>query len=1553
MRQKKTKRCHFETLEAKQLLAADGAHIVSDSFQVKQNSDSQTFDVLLNDQFDDDYAGERIITGVSRGSAGSRIEIAEDVKSLTFTVAADATGAEEFTYFVDGEHEANVTVNISVPLRDDHFEFAPDRMTYALDVLANDSFWDQYEGEKKITLIGASTRGALVEISADGQSLTYTREEHVYGRETITYVVDDTFPSTVQIEIQDPLSNNRLQLVKFDAPHTIEVIEDDPFWPGYSGPRKITHILDIPEGTAATIAENGTSIVFDPKDVVTRNHNVRYVVDGEFETTLNVLIENPVRNDSATVDANSRDFLIDVLDNDYYNDAFRYQTRHYIVDRVTSVTRSEAGGSVSISESGREVSYTPPTDFVGTDTFTYTADGKFEATVTMYVREGGTLSRDNLKVFQGTENNRLDVLANDFLGNGYTGERIITSVQQVEGADISITVDGKHILFTPTADQYSTTFTYEVDSKFETTATVRNEDIARHHSFEFNAPAEHNLRLVSAIPENYVDGEGVITAVSQPEYGRVTISANGKSVLLEPGNGNAYFDYTIDDKYTNSVHVRYPRRLSHDTFVTHQNSLTRSFDPLENDFSNGSNLRWGTYGGPRQISHVQVSDGEGSASISPNGKLIDFIPSQDFTGTATVRYVVDGYLESTATIHVPRLVRHDRLRAVPNSETGEKLDVLANDLVGGDYQGSLTITDVTAGVAGSQISISDGGKAINYIPADGFTGTDVFEYTVDGMLKAEVTVEVNATAGELYPKVDSLDAFKELVLAAKPNENGWYFGDFSLSANSDSAAPARDHSETNVQVDGVDEADLIETDSDHIYTLTQGQLVITQAWPADALQVLSRVDIPGDAVGQYLHGDRLTVISTDFLVPESDEPNTFYFQNSGKLATYITVLDVTDRAAPKTVQTTEIQGTHVQTRRIDDYVYLVVRKNDSLSPQSKLICDEDASCRSETEEERQTRIENTFESIVQEVLPTYKSFGPDGELVRSGLLVEPEDIYQPLSEGASTLVSVVTINIANSEPGLTKTSGVLTTDASDIYMSLKNLYVTENHNDWSDTSQDRFTTKLMKFELQSGTGDIQFTSSGQVPGRTLNQFSVDEFDGHVRVATSIANSHTGNFTGHDDNALFVLRDDAGILETVGTLPQMALDQSIRSVRFYGERAFVTTYNTIDPLFSIDLSDHTNPKIEGYLTLPGFATYTQFVDEHHVLTIGSASARGWGSLAISLFDVQDITQPVLVDQFRWDNTAFSPALTDHHAFGWFANHSTLAIPSQVNDTIRVDSDNDGYAEESVHTTDHLLHAFDIDTTLTSRNDAGIQLKGTMELDSKLLRSAYIDDKLYAIAEESIHSANMSTPSETIGKVDISNPVGPPERPVFFYATPIEDLALEAKLDLASRLSIGDDQVFSVATEVHGETTKLLLRAGDQQYLYNALDSRLTLERSDFRPVSVALQDWHNEAMPFDVTGDGEVSPRDALATIRAINEGFAGPLASQGVAHQLGLTTDAALDTNNDGFLSPRDVLGVINFLTEANRNAPPPPAQDTADLDEFFATQVDDDEEDAMAFLAD
>lgn len=1547
----------LESLEARQLLAADGASLIADAYTVQQNSRGHELDVLANDLFDADYAGAKQITDVSLGSLGGRISIAADGKSLLYDAPADGSGEETFTYYVDDEHSATVEVQVEAPLRDDLYEFVPDRLTWNLEVLENDSFWEDYQGERKITLVSASSRGATVEIAEDGKSLTYTRLDHEYRADTLIYIVDDKYPAAVVVDIAPPVESDRFQFVQFSNSRTVRPLDNDPLWEDYPGDRLITHLLDVPEEVDIAVAEDGRSVVFDASETPAGNYGVRYVIDSQFEGYMTFQVENPVRSDYEQVDTNSQQFPVPVMANDFYYQLGNFRQKIYATEEITSVSETEQGGVVTIADGGRELLYTPPAGFVGNDSFTYTSDGKHAANVTISVRDPLSTERnrdDYYTLYQGTEDNRLNVLSNDFDGNGYTGERKITSVDSVEGADVTIAGAGRALLFTQTDPEKNYfEFQYEVDNTLSATVRVSTRSIARSHYINIDSPSTYSIDVISRsdIPANYV-GERQVTSVTQPENGgTATINSNGRSINVEPGEGTTSFQYTIDGQHTATVSLNYNQRLQSDHFVLHMNDGQTEFDVLANDFNDYSETRWGSYRGPRVITGVDSASENGTISIAADGKSVLYTPVEDYVGSDSFTYTIDGYLQVTSRVDVARLLRHDIVHVEPGAT--ETLNVLANDLVGGEYKGALDITGVTAGVDGATVAIAEDGKSLVYSAADGFIGTDTLEYAVDGKLKATVTVEVNTPEG-LYPTVDSLDAFRQLVLDATESSQDFFFNpineDVAFDSDSGGVPSGREHSETNVQVEGVDEADLIETDSDYLYTLTHGQLVITKAWPADSLEVLSRTDIKGSVIGQYLHGDRVTVISQEYGwfgffddVAIDLAGDSIWPYPESKPVTYVTVLDVTDRAAPKLVQRTELEGSHVQTRRIDENVYVVVRDPESLVPQREQICEEiDGSevCRHETNEERKSRIETDFASVVEDLLPNYESYGPDGKLVRAGLLIQPEDIFEPITEGANSLVTVASINISNSEPGIAAASGVLTTGASQLYVTADNLYVFENHYSWRDEKlEDSTTTKILKFTLDRATGGVDFAATGQVPGQFLNQFSADEYDGHLRVATQVSNNGAGNYSGGNENALFVLQDDGGILEPVGTLQNLALNESIQSVRFFGERALVTTFQNIDPLFSLDLSDHTSPQVEGYLTLPGFSSYMQFVDEDHVLTIGrSTGGTGAGVVMVSLFDVSDMLQPVLVDQFNWSSFSHSPAESDHHAFGWFSSHDTLAIPSQQNYRTRSDEDGDGYAETINNVTEYRLNAFGIDTTQATRSDDGITLNGFVDMDSPLLRSAFIGDKLYAIAMDSIVSTEISEPGEAIAKVDISRPDD--EEPVEEFderLSVIAGLNAAARQDLVMAHGFRDAEIMTVATESDDEQTRMLLRVADEQYVYHALGDQL--QQSDVQPVTeTRIFDWHNEASPLDTNGDGFVTARDALAIINMINADDGGMLPTGNVVNQLSSLDDSAqVDINNDGQVTARDVLAIVNYLNS--------PQSQAASVDAIFAAAMDDDDE--------
>ena len=238
----------------------------------------------------------------------------------------------------------------------------------------------------------------------------------------------------------------------------------------------------------------------------------------------------------------------------------------------------------------------------------------------------------------------------------------------------------------------------------------------------------------------------------------------------------------------------------------------------------------------------------------------------------------------------------------------------------------------------------------------------------------------------------------------------------------------------------------------------------------------------------------------------------------------------------------------------------------------------------------------------------------------------------------------------------------------------------------------------------------------------MNQFSADEHDGYLRIATTISNSYSGNWSNLAENTLFVLQEDEGVFEFVGSLQNLALGETMRSIRYMSERAFVTTFRDVDPLFGLDLSDPVNPRSVGHLTLPGFSSYMQLIDDSHLLTVGKNTPNGFGGpTQVSLFDISQLNQPRRIDEYTFERFSTSEAELDHHAFGYFATHGLLAIPTSQGYIQRVDNDGDGYRETRVWVQEEHLAIMAIDATGGDGiADPGIKLVGRIKHDTTVRR-----------------------------------------------------------------------------------------------------------------------------------------------------------------------------------------------------------------------------------------
>lgn len=588
-----------------------------------------------------------------------------------------------------------------------------------------------------------------------------------------------------------------------------------------------------------------------------------------------------------------------------------------------------------------------------------------------------------------------------------------------------------------------------------------------------------------------------------------------------------------------------------------------------------------------------------------------------------------------------------------------------------------------------------------------------------------------------------------------------------------------DHSETNVQVDGVDEGDLIENDGQHLFVINGNDLLIMQAYPANQMQELSRIRFEGYAIAEYLDGDRLTVISQEYsygggfgggiaLSAIRFAPTT--------TTTIVSTFDVSNPSKPVLDKQTSLDGYYVDSRAFNGQVHVITSNDLSLpAPQTdgtttidvpiyyyggpifiadavvssdrlditatddapavdSLMHYEDPVTQQievpvyESREAYIARVQADLDAIVDSVLPRYESLSANG-LAANGTISEVTSIARVNDSASDSLLSVVSIDTRGSQPGLASSSSVLTDWTNGIHANQDHLYVFSPVYDSGATQ-----TRILEFAWANGEREIELLATGLVDGTLHNQFSADEFDGRLRIATTTANFDPE--TGFSQaNNLTILENIDGVLTAVGSVDGFASGERIYSVRFDGDRAFVVTFRQVDPLFVFDLSDATAPVIRGELEVPGFSSYLQVIDENHLLAVGRSTAT-WAT-KVALYDISDPDNPVEIDEDILPRWTWSIAEWDSKAIGWFASHETLAIPASSYDW------QTGFHNE--------LFVFHVD--VSQSGESAIELNGTVSDDGYIVRSAYIEDVLYTVSSDSVIATEIADPGRRLGQLDI--------------------------------------------------------------------------------------------------------------------------------------------------------------------------------------------------------
>ena len=442
------------------------------------------------------------------------------------------------------------------------------------------------------------------------------------------------------------------------------------------------------------------------------------------------------------------------------------------------------------------------------------------------------------------------------------------------------------------------------------------------------------------------------------------------------------------------------------------------------------------------------------------------------------------------------------------------------------------------------------------------------------------------------------------------------------AAAMDTAAP--DYSSTNLRDDQVDEADIVKTDGRYIYVLKDGrELLIVKADGADSTYV-SRTDLTEKDDGSYrvtmhaedmyVDGDTLVVILSKSERTDSDDW-AYTWKDSVVACTY----DIADRSAPVSKGSVWQDGAYKQSRKVGDHVYIYSTQYIDL-------------------------YDMTYEESLKRITPVV-----NGEDIEPGKICIPEYV----TNSAYLIVS----SVSTAEPDRVIDSKVMVSGAETMYVTTGSLYVMNQS--WSG-SQER--TEIVRFAFEDGR--IEGKAAARVKGYLNDSFSIDEYQGNLRVLTTYMGSDTGALLealsdlfglGYyaDDhwvrhNSLYILDEN---LQRRARLYDIAENEEIRSARFFGDTVYFVTFRNTDPLFTADLSDPDHPQLTGELKISGFSSYLHPYGDGLLLGIGYEADEFTGSttgLKLSMFDISDPTDVKECGRFVMDGITWCPAIDDYKA-----------------------------------------------------------------------------------------------------------------------------------------------------------------------------------------------------------------------------------------------------------------------------------------------------------------
>ncbi|RKS75053.1 beta propeller domain-containing protein [Actinomadura pelletieri DSM 43383] len=465
------------------------------------------------------------------------------------------------------------------------------------------------------------------------------------------------------------------------------------------------------------------------------------------------------------------------------------------------------------------------------------------------------------------------------------------------------------------------------------------------------------------------------------------------------------------------------------------------------------------------------------------------------------------------------------------------------------------------------------------------------------------------------------------------------------------AAPAPDappeYSKTNAHEADADEPDLVKTDGRRIVALTDGGLRVID--PATR-KVVHRLDLPGHhGTGQMLlSGDRVLVLtgaSAMISYPRPAPPGRDgLLPKPVSSMTRLTLVDLS--AAPKVVGTMTTEAGYLDARQSGATVRVVMRNRPKIDFPGHHRADEQAAVAAN----RAAALKAPLDAW----LPTFRV---EGGGAAKTYTPPCEQVSRPASYTGSTMLSVLTFDLSQ---GLGDPQAIaVAADGSTVYGNGKSLYVTGTPpHPLTRKKAPKLRTDVYKFDV-GGKGRPRYVAAGSVKGDLLNQYSMSEHGGNLRLATTVGRFDPG--PGRSESSVHVLAQDGDRLTEIGRVDGLGKGERIYSVRFIGATGYVVTFRQVDPLYVLDLKDPRRPRLTGELKITGYSAYLHPMADGKLLGVGQdadTSGRTRG-LQVSLFDVSG-ARPRRVDSYQLEG-ASSQAEFEAHAFLYWPRSGLTVIP----------------------------------------------------------------------------------------------------------------------------------------------------------------------------------------------------------------------------------------------------------------------------------------------------